>query len=75
MKAKTLNEVGAPLQGSLAKILVKEGQNVEVNTPLFTIEAMKMESTIIAPVAGIVKKIYLREKMLVGQDDLVVELE
>ncbi len=73
-KARTKNEIGAPLQGSLAKILVKEGQTVEVNTPLFSIEAMKMESTITSPIAGIVAKIHLREKTLVEQDDLVLEL-
>ncbi len=68
------HEIGAPLQGSLSKILVKEGQKVNVNTPLFIIEAMKMESTLTSPIAGVVKKIYLSEKTLVEQDDLVVEL-
>jgi len=45
-----------------------------VNTPLFIIEAMKMESTITAPIAGVVQKIYIRERTLVEQDDLVLEL-
>ncbi len=74
-KAVAKNEIGAPLQGSLAKILVKVGQEVQIDTPLFTIEAMKMESTITSPIAGIVKKVHLREKTLVLQDDLVVELD
>jgi pyruvate carboxylase len=74
-KAETDKHVGAPLQGSLSKILVEVGDEVTINTPLFTIEAMKMESTITSPKAGIVKKIYLTEKTLVEQDDLVVELE
>jgi pyruvate carboxylase len=73
-KAETPLEVGSPLQGSLSKILVHEGDKVEVNTPLFVIEAMKMESTITSPAAGIVKKLHLKEKTLVEQDDLVVEL-
>ncbi|MCI5084198.1 MAG: pyruvate carboxylase [Saprospiraceae bacterium] len=67
-------EIGAPLQGSVSKILVSEGQEVDVNTPLFIIEAMKMESTITATVAGTVKRIHLTEKTLVEQDDLVIEL-
>jgi pyruvate carboxylase len=74
-KATKPNEVGAPLQGSLSKILVEEGDMVETNTPLFVIEAMKMESTITAPMAGKVKKVHLTEKTLVEQDDLVVEIE
>ena len=74
-KAEQALEIGTPLQGSIAKILVKVGDKVGPNDPLFVIEAMKMESTITAPVNGIVKKIHLAEKTLVEQDDLVVELE
>ncbi len=73
-KATRSNEVGAPLQGNLSRILVHEGDEIAENTPLFIIEAMKMESTITAPQAGIVKKIHLKEKTLVEQGDLVVEL-
>ncbi len=74
-KVSAENEVGAPLQGNLSKILVEEGEEVAAHTPLFTIEAMKMESTITSPRAGKVKKIHLPEKTLVEQNDLVVELE
>ncbi|MDX5438679.1 MAG: pyruvate carboxylase, partial [Pontibacter sp.] len=41
-------QVGAPLQGLLSKILVDKEQKVKKNTPLFVIEAMKMETTITA---------------------------
>lgn len=74
-KVEKDTDVGAPLQGSLAKILVSEGDVVARNAPLFIIEAMKMESTITAPMAGKVKKIHLSEKTLVEQNDLVIELE
>lgn len=73
-KAAGEQEIGAPLQGSLSKILVREGDEVQVNTPLFIIEAMKMESTITSPREGVVKKVHLKEKNLVEQDDLVIEL-
>lgn len=68
------NEIGAPLQGKLATILVKSGDKVNENTPLFVIEAMKMETTITANKPATVKKIVLEEGM-VEQDDLVVILE
>ncbi|WKN30270.1 pyruvate carboxylase [Porifericola rhodea] len=68
-------EIGAPLQGRLSGIMVKAGQEVEEGTPLFVIEAMKMESTISAPHAGVIKKIYLESGVMVEQDDLVVEFE
>ena len=68
-------QIGAPLQGSLAKILVKEGDKINQNTPLFIIEAMKMESTITSPRDGVIQNIFLPEKRMVEQDDLVLELK
>ncbi len=72
-KVESDKHVGAPLQGNISKILVHAGDEVAANAPLFIIEAMKMESTITAPMAGKIKKIHLAEKTLVEQDDLVVE--
>lgn len=74
-KAEKVTQIGAPLQGSLSSILVREGQKVELNDPLFVIEAMKMESTITAPMAGEIQKIYLAPRDMVDQDDLVIEID
>jgi pyruvate carboxylase len=74
-KAEKVTQIGSPLQGSLASILVEPGQQVKVNEPLFVIEAMKMESTITAPMAGEILKIHLSPKDMVDQDDLVVEID
>ena len=68
-------DIGAPLQGSISRIFVNEGDEVDINTPLFVIEAMKMESTIASPYKARVRKIHLPERTLVEQDDLIVELE
>jgi len=73
-KVTAANEIGAPLQGKLSKILVKAGDTIQKNTPLFVIEAMKMESTIVAPHAAVVKQVVLHEGVFVAQDDVVVEL-
>lgn len=67
-------QIGAPMQGMLSKIFVKEGDAVKKNQPLFTIEAMKMETTITAPRDFTVVKIILQERTLVEQDDLVMEM-
>ncbi|MBL0308562.1 MAG: pyruvate carboxylase [Bacteroidetes bacterium] len=72
LKTTNANDIGAPLQGKLIKVFVKEGELVSKNQPLFVIEAMKMESTITAPVEGEVKKVYLHEGIMVEQDDCVV---
>jgi pyruvate carboxylase len=69
------NDVGAPLQGSLLKILVKEGEEVEKDTPLFVIEAMKMETTVCTSKKGVVSKILLNEKSMVEQDDCIIQLQ
>lgn len=67
-------DVGAPLQGRLARILVKVGDTVKKNQPLFVIEAMKMESIVAAPREGTITKVVLKEGTLVEQDDWVIEL-
>jgi len=69
------NEVGAPLQGKLASIKVKPGDEVTESTALFVIEAMKMESSITPPRAGVVKEVHLKAGDMVQQDDLVISLE
>jgi pyruvate carboxylase len=68
-------EIGAPLQGKLSQVLVKEGDEVKANNPLFIIEAMKMETTITATVNGVVKSIILKVGEMVKADDLVLVLE
>ncbi len=68
-------EIGSPLPGKLAEVLVKVGDKVKENTPLFVVEAMKMESTITANQTGTVKSIVLEGGGMVQQDDLVIELE
>lgn len=71
-KAAGPGEIGAPLQGRITRILVKAGDSVAINTPLFVIEAMKMESTVTAGQEGSVKAVMLAEGALVEQDDCVM---
>jgi pyruvate carboxylase len=75
LKAVERNEIGSPLMGRLAAVMVKVGDQVEKDAPLFTIEAMKMETTITAPYDSKVAAVHLSAGELLGQNDLVVELE
>lgn len=68
-------ETGAPLQGKLSVVLVKEGDTVQPGSALFVIEAMKMESTVSAAKEGKVKKIHILAGTMVDQNDVVVEME
>ena len=70
-----VGQVGAPLQGSLYKVLVKKGDKIKENDPLFIIEAMKMETTVTAVKAGKVKSVTLTSGIMVKQDDLILTLE
>jgi pyruvate carboxylase len=74
-KAAEPNEIGSPLQGRLAEIKVTVGQSVKENSALFVIEAMKMETTVSAPKAGVIKKVHLAAGEMVYQEDLVIEFE
>jgi pyruvate carboxylase len=74
-KAVERNEIGSPLMGRLASVLVSAGDVVQKDTPVFVIEAMKMETTITAPFKSTVTRVHLPAGELVGQGDLVIELE
>ncbi|MFZ5959973.1 acetyl/propionyl/methylcrotonyl-CoA carboxylase subunit alpha [Pseudomonas knackmussii] len=67
--------LGAPMNGSIVRILVEPGQVVEAGAALVVLEAMKMEHSIRAPHAGVVKSLYCREGELVSEGTSLVELE
>jgi len=69
------NQLGAPLQGMLYKVLVKKGQEVKKNDHLFIIEAMKMETTVTALKSGNIKAVTLKQGNMVSKDDLILTLE
>ena len=56
-------------------MLVKKGQEIEENEPLFVIEAMKMETTVTANKAGKIKSIVLKPGTMLMKGDLVVTVE
>jgi pyruvate carboxylase len=69
------NEIGAPLPGKLVQLNVAIGDVIEKNDPLFVVEAMKMENTVLALKSGTVKQIVLGNGEMVNQDDLILVLE
>ena len=64
----------APMNGSIVRILVEVGQEVAAGAALVVLEAMKMEHSIRAPHAGIVKALYCIEGELVSEGTALVEL-
>lgn len=65
----------APMNGSIVRLLVSAGDQVEAGAPLLVVEAMKMEHSIRAPHAGKVTALLCAEGDLVSEGALLVELE
>ena len=68
-------EIGANIPGNIIKVLVKEGETVEANQPIAVIEAMKMETNILAAAAGTVERIYVSEGQQVKAGEMVAKLK
>ena len=68
-------EVGANIPGNIIKVLVKEGEAVEEKQPIAIIEAMKMETNILATAKGTVGKIYVSEGQQVKAGEMVAKLK
>ncbi|WP_313651967.1 acetyl/propionyl/methylcrotonyl-CoA carboxylase subunit alpha, partial [Pseudomonas soli] len=67
--------LGAPMNGSIVRVLVEPGQVVEAGTALVVLEAMKMEHSIRAPHSGTVKALFCQEGDMVSEGTVLVELE
>eukprot|EP00904_Undaria_pinnatifida_P001919 jgi/Undpi1/11728/HiC_scaffold_37.g14023.m1 len=65
-------EVGAPMPGTVLEVHVAEGQEVVAGDPLLTLEAMKMETVVRAPIDGAVAEVCVDEKAAIQGDDLLV---
>jgi pyruvate carboxylase len=67
--------VGAPMPGLVVSMLAVAGEEVAAGQKLFTLEAMKMETTVCAERAGRVAEVLVGTGMQVDAGDLLVRLE
>jgi acetyl-CoA/propionyl-CoA carboxylase biotin carboxyl carrier protein len=67
--------IEAPMQGTIVKILVEVGQQVEAGTGVLVLEAMKMENQINAEKAGTVKELKVAAGDTVGGGDILAVIE
>ena len=72
--AASANAVVAPLAGSVARVLVAEGDQIEAGQVLVVLEAMKMETEITAPSAGKVGTILVEPGQAVQGGQALIEL-
>ena len=69
------NEVGAGIPGTILKVLVKEGDEVKEGQSLVVIEAMKMETNIVAHTSGVIEGVYVEEGKVVKSGELLIKLK
>ena len=67
--------ITAPMQGTVIKVLVTEGQTVAQGDAVLVLEAMKMENQIQADKAGTVSKINCKAGDTVGSGDVLLFIE
>ncbi len=68
-------QIGASIPGKVVKLLVKKGDEVEVNQPLIVIEAMKMDTNIVAKSAGLINDIKVAVNDMVVDKQLLIQLD
>jgi len=68
-------EIGASIPGTVTKLLVKEGDVVKAGQSLIIIEAMKMETQIMAPEDGTIVIINVKEAQMVKNGELLIKME
>ena len=68
-------QIGAPMPGVVSRVLVREGDMVEHNQVVLLIEAMKMETSVVARMAGRVDQLLAKENKTVGAGELLAVIK
>ncbi len=69
------NHVAAPMPGTIVTVSVKPGQKVSRGSPLVSIEAMKMETSVTAERDAVVARVLVTPGERVEPKDLLIEFE
>jgi acetyl-CoA carboxylase biotin carboxyl carrier protein len=68
-------EVTVPMVGKIVNVLVKVGDKVSEDDQIATLESMKMEMPIVAPVGGVIKQISVAAGQEVDADTVLAVIE
>jgi biotin carboxyl carrier protein len=70
-----LVQIRAPMPGKVIRILIDEGQPVDVNQGVVVMEAMKMQNEIKSPKKGVLKKLEVAPGAAVNSGDVLAIVE
>lgn len=70
-----LNKIYSFIPGTILKVHVKEGAKVKQGAKLLELDAMKMTNLIIAPIDGIVARLYVKTGDMVPKNFLLAEMK
>jgi acetyl-CoA carboxylase biotin carboxyl carrier protein len=68
-------DVTVPMVGKIVNVSVKVGDKLKENDQVATLEAMKMEMPVVAPLSGVVKKINIKPGDEVTPDTILMTIE
>ncbi len=68
-------EVTVPMVGKIISVQVKVGDQVNENDQIATLEAMKMEMPVVAPVGGVVKEIRVEAGQEIDAETVIAVIE
>lgn len=71
----TSKVIMSPMPGAIIEVFVKEGDTVQIEQPLFVMEAMKMQNIIKSEAKGKIAKIKVAQGDSVAVDEIMLELE
>jgi 3-methylcrotonyl-CoA carboxylase alpha subunit len=69
------DRIVAPLPGTVVALLAEVGAKLEKGAPILTLEVMKMEQTLRAPFAGVLKALKCKVGDIVGEGVELAEIE
>ncbi len=72
---KNEKHIGSPIPGSVIKVNVGIGEEVKKNQSVCVVEAMKMETEVVAPCNGVIKDVLVQELDNVKAGQLLIEFE
>ncbi len=69
------SSVNAPMPGMVLKLKKEKGEKVEQGEAVLVLEAMKMENEVKSPYSGVIKEIFVTEKMAIEKGARLFSIE